>query len=216
MTQLFKCPGCGGPVSPAANTCPRCGQVIDSAALPDDRVEGPLVAPTAPMPRATPTPVPGPPVVSPPTAPGPRVDPAAVMTPAATPRKRRRLGLIIGLSVGIPVGVVALLVIVGAALSAFMLRAADDEMAAMVGVEQQMQISVDLGLLETSAEVYRMQNPGACPSHADLVGAGIVSPENSAVDPWGRPYVVDCSSGAPNAYSVGPDGLAGTLDDVNN
>ena len=236
MTQLFKCPGCGGPVSPAANACPRCGQSIAgiadqqqpaSPAQPAQPAQ-PVVAPTVPMPAinepppsapvpaapaAEPAPV-APAPATPAPSPTPGVDPAAVMT-AQPPRKRRRIGLIIGLSVGIPVGVILLLVIGGAILGAVAYGEAEEAaMYGMVEAEQQMTASMELIVLQTAAETYRLQSPGACPTYGDLVTSGHVTPDINGSDPWGWPYVIDCSAGVVSTYSVGPDGTAGTLDDI--
>jgi hypothetical protein len=170
---------------------------------------------TAPAPEAAPTPAAPaapPPQAAPAATPG--VDPAAVMA-TAPPRKRRRIGLIIGLSVGIPVGVILILVIGGALLSYFMVGAAEEEMyGSVMEAEQQMTASMELIVLQSGAETYRLQSPTACPTYGDLVTNGLVTPDISGTDPWGWPYVIDCSSGIVSTYSVGPDGTAGTFDDI--
>jgi hypothetical protein len=145
----------------------------------------------------------------------PGVDPVAVMQ-EAKPRKRRRIGLIIGLSVGIPVGVLLILIVGGAVFGMFMYREAESEMMAMAQAEQQMIVAVDLAMLETAVEVYRLQRPGACPSIAELQAAEYLTADNNTFDPWGSQYVIACPGGAIDAYSLGPDGLAGTLDDIHN
>ena len=130
---------------------------------------------------------------------------------AQPPRKRRRIGLIIGLSVGIPVGVILLLVIGGAILGAV---AYGDAEAEMYEFENQMNASVGVMNLQVAVEVYRIQYPTGCPTYGDLVASGAATPDVSSTDPWGYPYVIDCSSGVPTVFSVGPDGMAGTFDDI--
>jgi len=39
-------------------------------------------------------------------------------------------------------------------------------------------------------------------------------PEDCGVDPWGRSYVLDLDAEPPTVFSTGPDGEAGTDDDV--
>jgi len=132
---------------------------------------------------------------------------------AKRPRKRR-IGLIIGLSVGIPVGLILVLAIGGVILSMVAYDEAGSEMYALDEAEKQMTVSMDLIVLKSAVETYRMQQPGACPAYSDLVMAGFVTPDTNAADPWGWPYVIDCSTGVANVYSVGPDGTVGTFDDI--
>jgi hypothetical protein len=149
------------------------------------------------------------------------VDSAAVMT-KQPPRKRRRIGLIIGLSVGIPVGVILILVIVGAVFGMMVAREAEEELYSMAEAEmqslseteRQMTVAMDLMMLKASAEAYRIQFPGTCPAPAQLIGAGYLTADTKTADPWGYQYVIACPGAAVDAYSVGPDGLAGTADDI--
>jgi hypothetical protein len=120
------------------------------------------------------------------------------------------------LSVGIPVGVLLLLAIGGAILGAVAYGEAESEMYALAEAEQQMTATADLIMLRSAVEAYRLQQPTACPTFGDLVAAGVLTPDTNPNDPWGWPYVIDCSSGYPNIYSVGPDGTAGTYDDISN
>jgi len=141
------------------------------------------------------------------------VDAAAVMRP---PKKRRRIGLIIGLSVGIPVGVILLILIAGAIFGVMFAREAEQQMYTASQAEQQMTASMEVIVLQGAAETYRLQSPGVCPTYGDLVASGHVTPDINGNDPWGWPYVIDCSTGTASAYSVGPDGTAGTYDDIRN
>ncbi len=68
----------------------------------------------------------------------------------------------------------------------------------------------ELRALKRAALAYRAENGGLPGSVADLVPARLGG--DFALDPWGRPYAIDPDAG--EIRSAGPDGSAGTADDV--
>lgn len=64
----------------------------------------------------------------------------------------------------------------------------------------------------------RPSNQGWCPKVADL--AEYMDDDERGDDPWGHPYVIQCAPSLPAGArgiavsSIGPDGRAGTADDV--
>jgi len=56
--------------------------------------------------------------------------------------------------------------------------------------------------------------PASCPSPQRLVDIGQRDRTRSAFDPWGRPFLLDCSDDEIVVTSLGPDGKRGTEDDV--
>jgi len=73
-----------------------------------------------------------------------------------------------------------------------------------------------LGALRTAGLMFRVDNPGKCPTFEDLAEAGLLySREKLAADLWGNPYVIECAGEEDVVVtSLGPDGEAGTPDDV--
>ena len=53
---------------------------------------------------------------------------------------------------------------------------------------------------------------GRCPTARDMASEGWI-PEDWAIDPYGRPYRIDCSGRTPHVFSAGPDRRFDTEDD---
>lgn len=53
-----------------------------------------------------------------------------------------------------------------------------------------------------------------CPTIGDLKKAKLLAPDARERDPWGHTYRVHCGVGLYFVFSVGPDGAAGTSDDI--
>jgi len=71
-------------------------------------------------------------------------------------------------------------------------------------------------LVEDSYTVFRRGKPEACPEHAELKAAGLLT--EWPMDPWGRRIEVVCPGkhGPIDVFSWGADGQPGTADDVRN
>ena len=72
----------------------------------------------------------------------------------------------------------------------------------------------EFATIEAAAELDMVSTePGApCPTVDTLLQRGVIT-ASSALDPWRRPWVIDCTMGAPRARSTGPDGILGSTDD---
>jgi len=80
------------------------------------------------------------------------------------------------------------------------------------------------GIREAKGKVLRIEQAlnqysldrGRCPAkRANLIEGGYLR-EKDLVDPWGRAVEYLCSDNEVRVYSAGPDGVAGTCDDVKN
>ena len=54
----------------------------------------------------------------------------------------------------------------------------------------------------------------ACPSVKQLVDDQILDKDNARLDPWGRPWRIECADNDVTIYSDGDDRTAGTADDI--
>lgn len=61
---------------------------------------------------------------------------------------------------------------------------------------------------------YVAENPGDCPSMDDLVSEGYIDENRRTTDPWDNDFEVECEGTSVTVLSVGPDGQAGTDDDI--
>lgn len=108
-------------------------------------------------------------------------------------KKRRRGMTIAGLATG-GAGIVA-----GTLLSVAMLveyRAGEER--GRIGTAQVRACDV-----QAAAQVYAANNAGRCPAIGELAA---YSPSLDLRDPWGQEYGIDCSGGAPVAYTRAPSG----------
>jgi len=75
----------------------------------------------------------------------------------------------------------------------------------------------DTKTLVQVVDTFKLNHPGAgaeCPTTADLKAERALEPDQNTNDPWGRPYRIVCSGDLYGVMSSGPDGTAGTEDDV--
>ena len=76
------------------------------------------------------------------------------------------------------------------------------------------EVRTNAAALRDAVTLYLVQSPGgACPSVADLVASRVIEGSRST-DPWGNAFVVTCEGDAIRVASAGPDGTAGTPDDI--
>jgi len=130
------------------------------------------------------------------------------------PRGFAVAGVIIGAigSCGAVVAIIAIPVVVAFALAAVGLTAAAVGLAAVAG--PQVEAQVEMFVLSTNLEEKIQQSAGTLPATLDEVTAGLN--ESQVTDPWGHRYVYEVtqSGAAYRLYSMGPDGLGATPDDV--
>lgn len=65
-----------------------------------------------------------------------------------------------------------------------------------------------------AALLWRAQNPEGCPTLTDLAKEKLLDGSGRPKDPWKRDYVVRCDPGEVRVGSLGPDGEAGSDDDL--
>lgn len=76
------------------------------------------------------------------------------------------------------------------------------------------QAQTDAHVIRGAAEMYQAQNPGTCPTIDVLTEERILNGQTQTEDPWSHPYVIDCEGADVTVSSWGPDGNAGTEDDI--
>ena len=69
-------------------------------------------------------------------------------------------------------------------------------------------------VVKSAVNMYKLDNPRACPDIAELVRERYLDGSKSSVDPWGNDFVIQCERGDVIVISPGPDGQPGTEDDV--
>jgi general secretion pathway protein G len=57
-------------------------------------------------------------------------------------------------------------------------------------------------------------DPSLCPSVKELVSDQVLDKDNTATDPWGKPWRIECAESDVTIYSDGSDRIAGTSDDI--
>jgi general secretion pathway protein G len=74
----------------------------------------------------------------------------------------------------------------------------------------------DVAAIRNAVNLYRLDNPGECPSSVDdLVTEEVLDKNTRTVDPWKSEFVINCSAGEePDVLSLGPDMQEGTEDDI--
>ena len=73
----------------------------------------------------------------------------------------------------------------------------------------------DAQVVRSGVIMYASDNGQGCPTVDDLVEGRYLDASKRAVDPWQNPFIINCESGDITVSSAGPDGQAGTEDDVN-
>ncbi len=71
-----------------------------------------------------------------------------------------------------------------------------------------------IDLLRSSVRLYKNDHPGQCPTTEQLQAEGFLDRSRATTDGWGRPFHVECNGDDVVVRSDGPDGRAGTEDDI--
>lgn len=71
-----------------------------------------------------------------------------------------------------------------------------------------------LEVVRTAVQMYRLDQPRACPSMDELVRSRTIDSQKSTVDAWGNDFVIQCDRNGVTVTSPGADGQLGTEDDV--
>jgi general secretion pathway protein G len=72
----------------------------------------------------------------------------------------------------------------------------------------------DVAAMRSAVQLFTADNPGKCPDAKQLQEEGFLDKSKRAEDPWGKEFVIKCSEGDMEVYSMGPDGQDNTEDDV--
>lgn len=130
------------------------------------------------------------------------------------PRGFAVAGVIIGAlgSCGIILAIVVVPVALAVVLATAGLTAAAVGLAAIAGPQAESQ--VEMFVISTNVEEKIQQAGGALPASLEAAGLGLS--ESQTTDPWGHGYVYEVTQngGAYRLFSMGPDGVAATPDDV--
>lgn len=73
---------------------------------------------------------------------------------------------------------------------------------------------IDVAAIRATAQLYRAQFPGRCPDVERLFEVGFLERRRRVTDPWEQDYVIECDDDDVIVFSLGPDGLPDTEDDV--
>ena len=77
------------------------------------------------------------------------------------------------------------------------------------------QARIDIRVIRQAASAWQLgRSRGNCPSLDDLVQERFLDEGVPRLDPWNRPYLIECDGPDVTVTSAGPDGAAGTADDV--
>ncbi|NLY92938.1 MAG: prepilin-type N-terminal cleavage/methylation domain-containing protein [Myxococcales bacterium] len=69
-------------------------------------------------------------------------------------------------------------------------------------------------VVKSAVNMYRLDNPRACPDVNELIRSKYLDGSKSAVDAWGNDFIIQCERGEIIVVSPGPDGQTGTEDDI--
>ena len=77
------------------------------------------------------------------------------------------------------------------------------------------QTASDAQAVYSAVQMYVTENPGGeCPSTDDLVSGGFLDRSKRLTDAWDRPFQITCEGDNIVVASAGPDGNAGSEDDI--
>jgi general secretion pathway protein G len=72
----------------------------------------------------------------------------------------------------------------------------------------------DVAAVRAAVQLFVAENPGKCPEAKQLQEESYLDKSKRAEDPWGNEFVIKCSDGDVQVYSMGPDGQDNTEDDI--
>ncbi|MBL8683657.1 MAG: type II secretion system protein GspG [Myxococcales bacterium] len=79
---------------------------------------------------------------------------------------------------------------------------------------QKSQAMSDARQIRSIAQMYYNEHREACPTIQSLISAGEMDTRTKTNDPWGKPFSVVCNGDELDVTSNGPDGQAGSADDI--
>ena len=122
---------------------------------------------------------------------------------AAARRRRRRRGMTL-------VEIMIVVIIMAMIATAVAVAVIPNRNRAMVT-----QTRTDAMTMQSAATLYVSADPSAdCPSVDDLVEAGQLNRSARTTDPWNNAFQIECEEDEIIVISPGPDGQAGTDDDI--
>ena len=72
----------------------------------------------------------------------------------------------------------------------------------------------EVSRIRSAIQIYQNDHPDQCPSVDQMRTDGQLDRNASANDPWGHPFTINCDGENINVVSMGPDGRAGSQDDI--
>lgn len=72
----------------------------------------------------------------------------------------------------------------------------------------------DVAAVRAAVQLFVAENPGKCPEAKQLQEENYLDKSKRAEDPWGSEFVIKCSDGDVQVYSMGPDSQDNTEDDI--
>ena len=110
------------------------------------------------------------------------------------------------------VGVIGLVLATGCLIIAVPMALSVAAFGAASGAQTQ-NAEVDGQQVRSAVMIHQVSDPGSCPSLADLRGGGYLG-AGRELDPWANEFTIECGNGDVVVRSRGPDGEAGTDDDI--
>jgi general secretion pathway protein G len=68
--------------------------------------------------------------------------------------------------------------------------------------------------IRSAIQIYQNDHPDQCPTVDQMRTDGQLDRNASANDPWNHPFTINCDGENISVVSMGPDGRAGTQDDI--
>lgn len=69
-------------------------------------------------------------------------------------------------------------------------------------------------MLRSLAQQYYTEHRDSCPTVQAMIAAGEMDARSKTTDEWGKPFTIVCNGDELDVISSGPDGQAGTADDI--
>ena len=72
----------------------------------------------------------------------------------------------------------------------------------------------EVSSIRSAIQIYQNDHPDQCPTVEQMRTDGQLDRNAASNDPWGHPFTINCDGETISVVSAGPDGRAGTQDDV--